>query len=324
MCTAATYKTKDFYFGRTLDYDFSYSEEVTVTPRNYPFSFRNIGTVESHYAIIGMAYIQQDYPLYYDAANEKGLCMAGLNFVGNAKYGRTDPGKDNIAQFELIPWILSKCANVKEAETLLENINITDTPFSDRLPVAQLHWIIADSEDAITVESVASGINIYKNPVGVLTNNPPFEHQLFNLNNYMSLSPKSPKNSFSGKLSLDTYSRGMGAMGLPGDLSSQSRFIRAAFVKMNSVSGNTESESVNQFFHILGSVEQQRGSCEVGDGKFEITVYTSCINADKGIYYYTTYDNHQITSVNMQHEDLDGSRLIRYPLVSGEQIKKIN
>lgn len=324
MCTAATYKTKDFYFGRTLDYDFSYSEEVTVTPRNYPFSFRNIGTAESHYAIIGMAYIQQNYPLYYDAANEKGLCMAGLNFVGNAKYGRTASGKDNIAQFELIPWILSKCSTVKEAVTLLENINITDTPFSDRLPVAQLHWIIADSEDAITVESVASGINIYKNPVGVLTNNPPFDHQLFNLNNYMSLSPKSPKNSFSDKLSLGTYSRGMGALGLPGDLSSQSRFVRAAFVKMNSVSGSTEPESVNQFFHILGSVEQQRGSCEVSDGKFEITVYTSCINADKGIYYYTTYDNHQITSVNMHNEDLDGSSLIHYPLVSGEQIKKIN
>lgn len=324
MCTAATYKTKDFYFGRTLDYDFSYSEEVTVTPRNYPFSFRNISTVESHYAIIGMAYIQQDYPLYYDAANEKGLCMAGLNFVGNAKYGRTASGKDNIAQFELIPWILSKCSTVKEAVALLENINITDTPFSDRLPVAQLHWIIADSEDAITVESVASGINIYKNPVGVLTNNPPFDHQLFNLNNYMSLSSKSPKNSFSDKLSLGTYSRGMGALGLPGDLSSQSRFVRAAFVKMNSVSGSTEPESVNQFFHILGSVEQQRGSCEVSDGKFEITVYTSCINADKGIYYYTTYDNHQISSVNMHNEDLDGSRLIRYPLVSGEQIRKIN
>lgn len=324
MCTAATYKTKDFYFGRTLDYDFSYSEEVTVTPRNYPFSFRNIGTVESHYAIIGMAYIQQDYPLYYDAANEKGLCMAGLNFVGNAKYGRTASGKDNIAQFELIPWILSKCSTVKEAVALLENINITDTPFSDRLPVAQLHWIIADREDAITVESVASGINIYKNPVGVLTNNPPFDHQLFNLNNYMSLSPKSPKNSFSDKLSLGTYSRGMGALGLPGDLSSQSRFVRAAFVKMNSISGSTEPESVNQFFHILGSVEQQRGICEVGDGKFEITVYTSCINADKGIYYYTTYDNHQITSVNMHNEDLDGSSLIHYPLVSGEQIKKIN
>ena len=165
---------------------------------------------------------------------------------------------------------------------------------------------------------------IYDNPVGVLTNNPPFDEQLFQLNNYMHLSPKTPKNSFSDKLSLNAYSRGMGALGLPGDLSSQSRFVRAAFVKMNSLSGNSENESVSQFFHILGAVDQQRGCCEVGEGKYEITIYTSCCNADKGIYYYTTYDNHQITAVNMYNEDLDGLCLLRYPLIKGEQIKTQN
>ena len=140
----------------------------------------------------------------------------------------------------------------------------------------------------------------------------------------MHLSPKSPANSFSDKLPLCTYSRGMGAMGLPGDLSSQSRFVRAAFVKMNSVSGDSESESVSQFFHILGSVDQQRGCCDVGEGKFEITIYTSCCNADKGIYYYTAYENHQITAVDMKKENLDGDTLSRYPLISREQINMQN
>ena len=102
MCTAATYKTKDFYFGRTLDYEFSYGDEVTVTPRNYPFDFRHLGRMDSHYAIIGMAHVAQDYPLYYDAMNEKGLCMAGLNFVGNAAYANVIPGRENVAQFELM------------------------------------------------------------------------------------------------------------------------------------------------------------------------------------------------------------------------------
>ena len=87
MCTAAVYKTKDFYFGRNLDYDFPYGEEVTITPRNYPFSFRFLGERKQHYAMIGMAHVADDYPLYYDAINEKGLGMAGLNFVGNAVYG---------------------------------------------------------------------------------------------------------------------------------------------------------------------------------------------------------------------------------------------
>ena len=227
----------------------------------------------------------------------------------------------NIAQFEFIPWILSQCTTVKEARSLVEKINLLNTPFNEQLPVAQLHWIISDSKESITVESVKEGINIYENPVGVLTNNPPFDKQMFNLNNYMHLSTKSPENSFSKDLNLTTYSRGMGALGLPGDLSSQSRFVRVAFTKMNSISGDGEMESVSQFFHILNSVDQQRGCCELDDGKYEITLYTSCCNTDKGIYYYTTYNNHQITAVDMHRENLDRNELICYTLITEEQIK---
>ena len=320
MCTAVTYKTKDFYFGRTLDYEFSYQEEVTVTPRNYPFQFRYMGISDRHYAMIGMAFVQDGFPLYYDAVNEKGLGMAGLNFVGNACYYDPAPDKDNVAVFEFIPWILSRCATVAQARERIERINLTKDGFNAELPAASLHWLIADREEAITVEAMADGIHIYENPVGALTNNPPFPQQLFRLNDFRHLSRKDPENSFAQDLELNLYSRGMGAMGLPGDLSSQSRFVRVSFVKMNSVSGNTEEESVSQFFHILGSVDQQRGCCDVGHEEYEITIYTSCCNADKGIYYYTTYNNHQITAVDMHKENLDGTALGRYPLIQGEQI----
>ena len=320
MCTAVTYQTKDFYFGRTLDYEHSYSEEVTITPRNFPLQFRNKSTLENHYAMIGMAHVIHDYPLYFDAVNEKGLAMAGLNFVGYADYKEPMSGKDNITHFEFIPWILAQSASVKEAKEQIEKINLTNIPFSAELPPAQLHWIIADHNEAITVESVQEGIHIYPNPAGVLTNNPPFNEQIFQLNNFMHLSPKEPCKHLSDKQSLHAYSRGMGAMGLPGDLSSQSRFVRAAFVKLNSVSEATESKSVSQFFHILESVHQPRGCCEVKDGKFETTIYTSCCNTDKGIYYYTTYDNHQITAVNMHREKLDDIFLVRYPLVLEEKV----
>ena len=319
MCTAATYKTKDFYFGRTLDYEFSYGDEITVTPRNYPFAFRSGGKTDNHFAILGMAHVADGFPLYYDAMNERGLCIAGLNFVGNAFYRDPLPDKENVAQFEIIPWLLSQCGTVSEARERLENINITNIPFSDKLPCAQLHWIIADKNEAITVESVKDGIKIYDNPVGVLTNNPPFDEQMFNLNNYMHLSVSNPQNTFSDKLPLKCYSRGMGALGLPGDLSSQSRFVRVAFVKQNSLSADTEAESVSQFFHILGSVDQQRGCCKLDEDKYEITLYTSCCNADKGIYYYTTYDNHQISAVDMHRENLDGASLVRYKPVTAEQ-----
>lgn len=324
MCTAATYQTRDFYFGRTLDYEFSYGDEVVVMPRNYPLQFLEQERREHHYAIIGMACVMEDVPLFYDAVNEKGLGIAGLNFVGNACYRPHGEGKDNIAQFELIPWILSQCATVEEAKALIERINILDTPFRPDLPTAQLHWLIADREQAITVESVAEGIRVYQNPVGVLTNNPPFPMQMQNLSNYRHLSPNPTETVFAPDLSLPAYSRGMGAIGLPGDLSSQSRFVRVAFTKLNSLSGDGEKESVSQFFHILGSVDQQRGCCHLGGGKYEITIYTSCCNADRGIYYYTTYQNHQITGVDMHRENLDGTDIVRYPILQEEQIRLQN
>ena len=324
MCTAATYQTRDFYFGRTLDYEFSYGDEVTITPRGYAFSFRYAGRLDHPYVMIGMAHVAQDYPLYYDAMNEKGLCMAGLNFVGNAAYADVIPGRENVAQFELIPYLLGQCASVAEARDRLARLILVGTPFSTQLPAAQLHWLLADQHQAVVIESMADGLHIYDNPVGVLTNNPPFPQQLFQLNNYMSLSPRQPENRFAPQLPLAPYSRGMGALGLPGDLSSASRFVRVAFTRMNAVSGDSEAESVSQFFHILGAVEQQRGCCEVRDGQYEITLYTSCCNAARGIYYYTTYENRQITAVDMHRENLNGSALIRYPLITEQQIAHQN
>ena len=267
-----------------------------------------------------MAHVAGDYPLYYDAINEKGLGMAGLNFVGNAAYADPVSGKENVAQFEFIPWILSQCATLEEARQKLSNMNLTNTQFSKNFPCAQLHWILADASGCLVIESMKDGLHIYDNPVGVLTNNPPFPQQMFQLNNYQSLSPRQPANTFAPGLELQSYSRGMGALGLPGDLSSASRFAKVAFTKMNSISGKTESESVSQFFHILGSVDQQRGCCEVDEGKYEITLYTSCCNTTKGIYYYTTYENHQISAVDMTHENLNSTTLIRYPVLTEQNI----
>ena len=319
MCTAITCKTKDHYFGRNLDLEYSYRETVTVTPRNFPFSFRKTGNMDHHFAMIGMAHIAQGYPLYYDSTNELGLSAAGLNFPENADYKPYCRGKDNVTPFELIPWILGQCADVSQAEKLLANCNLLRENFSSELPLSPLHWIFADRKRSITVEAVASGLKIYENPVGVLTNNPPFDHQLFQLNNFLHLTAGDPKNTFAGEsdaFPLKRYSRGMGAIGLPGDASSMSRFVRAAFVKLNSVSGDSEAESVSQFFHILRSVEMPRGCVRLGPEVYEITQYTSCCNTDRGIYYYTTYDQSQVHAVDLHREDLQGSKLICYPLAN--------
>ena len=320
MCTAINFKTKDHYFGRNLDLEYTYQETVAVTPRNYPFRFRMTGTIESHYAMIGMAYVVDGYPLYYEATNEKGVSVAGLMFAGNACYPEPAEGKDNIPPFEFVPWILTQCKDMQGVRKLLKRVSLVNSSFSEELPLTPLHWMISYKEESLVVESMQDGLHVYENPVGVLTNNPPFPIQLWNLNNYMGMTRETPENRFSGRLPLATYSKGMGALGLPGDLSSASRFVRAAFVLHNSLCGESEEESVGQFFHILTAVEQQKGCVRVKEEEYEVTAYSCCCNTDKGIYYYTTYGNRQITAVEMIKEDLEGSSVISYSLVKSEQI----
>lgn len=326
MCTASNYITENHYFGRNFDYEISYNERVTITPRNYEFKFRKIDDIKTHYAIIGIAAGVDGYPLYYDACNEKGLAIAGLNFAGNAVYQDVKDDMVNITPFELIPYLLGCAASVSEARELLKEINLININFADELPLSPLHWMMSDnSGEAIVVEPLADGLKVYDNPVGVLTNNPPFDKQLFSLNNYRSLSCKNPENTFSKSFDLDEYSRGMGAIGLPGDLSSSSRFAKVAFTRANSYSGADEASSVSQFFHILQSVEQQNGCTFISDPNlYEYTIYTSCYNTHKGLLYYKTYNNSQVTCVDLNREDLDSESLINYILINEEQVNFVN
>lgn len=325
MCTAITYYNKsNYFFGRNLDLEYSYNEQICITPRSFQFNFRNKEPIKNHFAIIGMAFIKNNYPLYYDAINEKGVGIAGLNFPKNAHYNKIKPEEDNIASFELIPWILSQCENIRDVKVLLNKTNVTDEAFEETLPPTPLHWLIADKERSIVLEQTKDGLKIFDNPVGVLTNNPPFDFQLFSLNNFMSISCDQAKNNFSKTLKLKGYSRGMGAIGLPGDLSSQSRFVRASFIKMNSAASDKTTENISQFFHILKSVEQQRGCVRLKNNAFEITLYTSCCDLERGIYYYTTYTNHQINAVNMHKTDLNKKDLVAFNLLQGESINFMN
>lgn len=323
MCTASNYITDNHYFGRNFDYEISYNERVTVTPRKYELKFRKIDDIKTHYAIIGIAAGIDEYPLYYDACNEKGLAIAGLNFAGNAVYREFEEDMVNITPFELIPYLLGTCSSVSEAREALGKINLVNINFADELPLSPLHWMISDEVESIVVEPLADGLKVYDNPVGVLTNNPPFDKQLFYLNNYRGLSNKNPENTFG--VDLEEYSRGMGAIGLPGDLSSASRFAKVAFTRANSYSDNDEASSVSQFFHILGSVEQQNGCTFIDDPDlYEYTIYTSCYNTNKAILYYRTYHNSQITAVDLYRENLDSSELINYLLINEEQFNFIN
>lgn len=323
MCTAITYNNGNHYFGRNLDLEYSYREEVTITPRNYVFSFKHMPCMPTHYAIIGIATVSEDYPLYYDATNEAGLSMAGLNFPENAVYHPYDKCKDNIAPYELIPWILGQCKTVNDARSKLEKLSITDIPFSKEYPLTPLHWMLSDRNASVTIEQTRHGLQVLENPIGVLTNNPTFAFHMHNLQNYLHLKNTEPICPLTSNPDIKLYSRGLGAFGLPGDISSASRFVRAAFVKFHSVSEKTGESGICQFFHILNTVQQPAGCVKAGDSYVK-TVYSSCCNTDRGAYYYTTYENSQISCVDMHHTNLDANTLTRYPLIREERINMQN
>jgi len=308
MCTAVSLNLDNHYFGRNLDYFHSFGQTMIITPRNYKFTFTNGIVSDSHFAIIGMALENNNYPLYFDAANEKGLCVAGLNFPQFCRYNKSSKNKVNIASFELIPWILSQCDSAKKAARLCENINITNTSFSPDLPPTPMHWIISDKLNSYTLEQTKYGLKIYENPVGVLTNSPSFDIQMINLSHYVNITNNNCKNKFMLNIDIKPYSNGLGAYGIPGDFSSMSRFVRVSFLKLSAVKQENEIQNINTFFHILYSVYQLKGSVQSDNGYMH-TYYTSCIDTDKCIYYYTSYDKHDIYSLSLFDKNLDTNKL---------------
>lgn len=337
MCTAVCYFTEHHYFGRNLDLDRGYGEGVLITPRSFPLAFRHSSEISSHYAMIGMGTVAEGYPLYFEATNEKGLSMAGLNFPDNAFYGSYREEKENIAPFELIPYVLSQCATTAEAEKLLKSVNVLHCSFSRELPATPLHWMISDRSRCLVMECTRreesllqetsldqdttvtdphqpSVMRIYDDPFGVLTNNPPFPFHRENMHRYMSLCEGVGSNTLSQRLSLKHTSLGFGAMGLPGDFSSVSRFVRAVFVKEKSPKQGKETESVSQFFHILSSVAMPKGCVKMENGNYEYTRYSSCCNTDTLTFYYTTYHNSRIRSISLHSHNPYEQTLTFYPI----------
>ena len=315
MCTSIAMKTDDFYFGRNMDIYYSFGERVVFTPRNYPFTFTSIGTVSEHYAIIGMATVIDGYPLYADAVNEKGLCMAALDFPRNAYYkSNADEGKIGVAQYEILPYLLSRCASVSEVKEELRKIQIVDIPFNVNVPSVPLHFHIADKNSGITVEQTSFGLNVYDNEIGVLTNNPEFPFHRENLLRYTNICPYNTENALYEKNGIEHFGQGLGSVGLPGDFSSPSRFVKAAYLLSCRFEEREEKRSVAHFFRILSAVAPLKGSMLMKSGEDDMTVYTCCMNADKGIYYYTTYFSHKIESVSFSDCNLSTDVLAVFEL----------
>lgn len=310
MCTAIEFLNKSLYFGRNMDIEYDFGQKIVIMPDEFPLATKCSGTLLKHYAVIGIARVEEGYPLYAEACNEKGLCMAGLNFPFNAVYAdKESEGKIMLAPYELIPYVLGKCADICEARELISRSEIINRSYKPSLPVAPLHWMVSDKNGSFVVERTSRGLEIFDNPCGVMTNNPPFDSQIKNLEKIKGLSVKNPAGYFGKAEPEENYCAGVGALGLPGDYSSSSRFVKAVFLKDNSVCGESAESCVSQVLHILDAVAMPRGSVVTDEGKLDVTTYSCCIDAERGVYYYKTYDGFAVKKSEMTEELKRGSLL---------------
>lgn len=324
MCTSIAFKNGNTYFGRNLDLDFPFHGEVVITPRHFPLNFKHLPKLKTHYAIIGMAVIKNNYPLYADASNEFGLSIAGLKFQGFAHYNKRKNKHTNIASFELIPYLLGNAKTCNEAIKLLKNANITNDDFDNNTPHSYLHWMIADKNEAYVIEQTINGLAIYHNPIGVMTNNPIFPYHLENIKNYFNITSELVESRFANNLKLVSTTSGAGTFSLPGDLSSSSRFVKVAFLRNNLKCEPKENDNVNNFFHVLENVSFVQGACKTENNIYEITQYSSCFSMDTLTYYYKTYHNFMINGVKLHKKEMVKNVLISYPCIENQIINTQN
>ncbi len=313
MCTAIGYITDRLLFGRNLDVECGYGEKILLSQRRHPLRFRHEGLLDTHSAIMGIGVAHGDFPLLFDAVNEHGVCIAALNFPHYASYGEPRQDSASVAVYELIPYLLSKYESAREASRAAKELTVTGERVSPDMPSTPLHFILSDYDECYILESKEGRITPIRTDIRVLTNSPPYAYQTTNLQNYAVLSPGQVKKS-DLQYPFFAYSNGMGALGLPGDYSSCSRFVRAAYLLRNSHPEYEPVADVGHFFHLLHACAMPRGSVITEDGKEEYTRYSCCIDALEKCYYYVGYENSRISALEMSSCTLDGDSLLFFDM----------
>jgi choloylglycine hydrolase len=317
MCTALILKSSDgcHLFGRNMDLEYTFGQQVALVPRNFEYLDKVSGKAKkTKYAVIGMASLNGKHPLLADAVNEKGLACAGLNFPAAEWEKNTKEGMDNIPPYDLILWITSNFQTLDELRPHLEKLNLVGVAYDERTPLPTLHWIVTDkSGKSLVIEKTKEGLRVFDNPVGVMANAPSFDWHLLNLTQYAGLRTSRADTQKWSDLELVTLGNGSGSFGLPGDSSSQSRFVKTSFLKSHVEIDNYENAGMVEFFNILTNVAMINGTVVDPQGRNEITQYTSCMCQEKGLYSYRTYKNSQINVIDMNKENLDASDIKVFP-----------
>ena len=305
MCTALTLQTAqgNTFFGRTMDFSYVLEPEIYVIPKGYSWNnLLNTHTIRNHYSVMGIG--QDIHPVTLaDGVNEMGFAAAALYFPSYAAYDAVvpqDTSHISIAALELVNFLLGQCSCVAQAASLLRVIRIVGVtdPVTDS--VAPLHWIIADqSGKAMTIEKTADGLGIMENNVGVLSNSPDFKWHMTNLRNYMNVLPWQNSEADWGTISLTPFGQGAGTMGLPGDYTPPSRFVRTAWLKSHTPLPSETDAAINTCFHLLDSVTIPKGTVITQRGDPDFTQYTAFMDLSDQRYFFKTYDNCAIATVEL-------------------------
>lgn len=333
-CTGVKLKAKDgaIVRGRTLEFTRALDSDVIVIPRNYKYvgftpSQKSGLKWSSKFAVAGANF--NDEPYVADGVNEKGLSGGVFYFSGTVGYQAFSKEKESVtlAPWQFLTWILTSFGTVEEVKEALSKVVVCDAVFPKWGTSAPLHYIVVDPKgNCIVIEHINGKLNVYDNPSGVLTNSPGFKWHLTNLRNYLKISPQGAKEICVSSFKITPSGQGSGMLGLPGDYTPPSRFVRAFFFAAASVKQDNAEKAAMQIFHILNNFDIPLGSVRSVKNKvtfIERTQWTSVCDLKNKCFYYRTEKDSRIRVLKLMDCNLSAKKIIKLKMGTVEKPEDI-
>lgn len=275
----------------------------------------------SKYGYVGI-YTEYE-PFVVEGINETGLSAGLFFFPQYGEYAPYDPQHSDrtLCDMQFVSWVLSQFSSIDQVKKALDKIDLVTLDHK----IGSVHWRIAQPDGRMVVLEVVGGVpHFYENTLGVLTNAPGFPWHMTNLNNYINLKPGSaPDNTIADGIKLQPLGHGSGMLGLPGDFTAPSRFVRAAFFQTTAPVWDTGAETVMQAFHILNNfdipVGSQHARADIPKGLPSATQFTSATDQKAMRFYYRTAWNCNIRCIDLNDIDFDAVSYQSHPLDKAQE-----
>lgn len=335
-CTGMRLTAKDgsTVHGRTLEFGLPLQVSIAVVPRGYSFAGSTPAgaglSYTSKYAAVGA--IAFDSPSILDGMNEKGLSVGTFFFPGFAEYATITPRNQSqaLSPIEFPNWILTQFATLEEVRAAINSgVVIAPTKIEGWGSVTPpFHYIVYDaSGKSLVIEPLKGALVLSENPIGVFTNSPTFDWHLKNLSNYVQLHPANASPLKIENFEAAPFGQGSGMLGLPGDFTPPSRFVRATFFSSTAIPSATAPEAVLQLFHLLNQFDIPIGlvrEVQGGSTHVESTSITCARDPKNLAYYFKTYENQSIRKVELKHFDFNGKKIKKLEVQGVEVISNVS